>query len=34
MRERLLVFAFAFGVLIAITGVAFVVGYIVGKLIL
>jgi hypothetical protein len=34
MRERLLVFAFALGVLIAIVGGAFVVGYIVGKLIL
>ena len=34
MRERLLVFGFALGVLIAIVGVAFAVGYIVGKLIL
>jgi hypothetical protein len=34
MRERLVVFAFAFGVLLLITGVAFGVGYIVGKLIL
>jgi hypothetical protein len=34
MRERLLVFAFALGLLIAIVGGAFVVGYIVGKLIL
>ena len=34
MREHLLVFAFALGVLIAIVGGAFVVGYIVGKLIL
>ena len=34
MRERLLVFAFAIGVLVAIVGGAFAVGYIVGKLIL
>ena len=34
IRERLAVFAFALAVLVAIVGGAFVVGYIVGKLIL
>ena len=34
MRERVAVFAFAFGALLLITGIAFAVGYIVGKLIL
>ena len=34
MRERLVVVAFALGVLLLIAGSAFAVGYIVGKLIL
>jgi hypothetical protein len=34
MRERVTVLAFAIGVLVVIVGGAFVVGYIVGKLIL
>lgn len=34
IRDRATVFAFAIGVLVAIVGVAFVAGYIVGKLIL
>jgi hypothetical protein len=34
IRERLAVFAFALTALVAIVGGAFVVGYIVGKLIL
>ena len=34
MRERVTVFAFAAAVLVAIVGGAFLVGYIVGKLIL
>jgi len=33
-RDRIAVFAFALGMLIAIVGGAFVAGYIVGKLIL
>ncbi len=33
-RERLAIFAFALGVLLAIVGGAFAIGYIVGKLIL
>jgi hypothetical protein len=34
LRERVTIFAFALGVLVAIVGLAFVAGYIVGKLIL
>ena len=34
MRERVTVFAFALAVVVAIVGGAFLVGYIVGKLIL
>jgi hypothetical protein len=33
-RDRIVVFAFAVGVLVAIVGAAFLAGYIVGKLIL